>query len=219
MLRIRTPSLGDGGAAASADFTGSVTQAFTASGTLTNPVDIAGTPTAANATASGTVTNPVDAAGSVTQAFTASGTITNPVDIEGAATAPNATAEGEFFGGEVDLEGSVTLPAPTASGTLDTGSAEALPRGGFLPDDWEGREKRRKAIRATLEGVARPKPAQVAETMREAVAPASEPPAVTMRDAVSPATMEGLRRLAENARARHAALDDDDEDVLMLLGV
>ena len=91
--------------------------------------------------------------------------------------------------------------------------------GGFLPDDRNGREKRRKAIRATLEGVARPKPAQIAQIMRAAVAPATEPPAPTMRDAVSPATMAGLRRLAESAHARHAAMNDDDEDVLMLLGV
>jgi hypothetical protein len=222
--RLRTPPWllrSGGGGASSVDIAGTPSQAAQiGAGTITNPVDVAGTPSQAAQTGSGTLTNPVNVAGTPSQAAnTGSGTLTNPIDLAGTPSQGAQTGEGEVFGGDVDLEGAVTQGAQTGSGALDTGASEGLPRGGFLPDDYDEREKRRKAIRATLEGVARPKPAQVAQVMREAVAPAAEPPAATLRDAVSPATMEGLRRLAETAQARHAALDDDDEEVLMLLGV
>lgn len=214
MLRIRTPQLGDGGAA-SGQAVGAFAGTATLAGVGASRAAAAGA-AAGSATLAGIGAADASAAGSFAGFATFAGTGASLAAGDGAfaGTSSFAGVAPEVVSGVGEFAGTSSL-----AGVSVPPSAEALPRGGFLPDDWEDREKRRKAIRASLEGVGKPKPAQVAEAMREAVAPASEPPAVTMRDAVSPATMEGLRRLAENARARHAELDDDDEDVLMLLGV
>jgi hypothetical protein len=150
-------------------------------------------------------------------ADTGTGAIGVVVALSGGATDDADTGDGQISTGERELSGGPTDGADTANGSLVTRFSEAFPSGGFLPDDREDRDRRARAIRATLEGVARPKPKTVARVMREALAPAQEPPTATIRDAVSPATMDRLRAMAESAAARQAA-DDDDEDIMMLLG-
>jgi hypothetical protein len=98
---------------------------------------------------------------------------------------------------------------------------EAFPVGGFLPEDREDRDRRRKRIRETIEGVVRPK--AVAAAVRDAVAPKPvEDAPEAMREAFKPSPeVLRLRELADSAGAevrRRRAIEDDDEDVFLLLG-
>lgn len=213
MLRIRVPALGDG-AAPSGEIVGTAAGIATAEAVGAAYADATGSSAGVATTAAVGAAN-ADGAGAAAGTGTAPGVGASYADGVGTA-AGSSTASGvapSFADGVGTAAGSSTALAVSASP-----DQEALPSGGFLPDDWEERERRRRAIRKTLEGVIAPKPAQVAREIREAVAPAQEPPAVTMRDAVSPETMEKLRRLADSAMARQA-MDDDDEDVLMLVSL
>ena len=110
---------------------------------------------------------------------------------------------------------------------------EAFATGGFLPNDRRERDRRGKAIRATMERVlAPPVVARAAETIREAVAPKPAPEVVQdARFAVTLGQVDALRAKLDAVRARAearaafeaaalaaAAAEEDEEDVLMLLG-
>jgi hypothetical protein len=219
-LRVRVPALGDGGGVAGdATLSGGATDApDTGAGSVAVLAVLSGGATDAADTGAGNAGVVVALSGGAADgADTGTGAIGVVVALSGGATDDADTGAGQISTGERELSGGTTDGADTASGSLVTRFSEAFPSGGFLPDDREDRDRRARAIRASLEGVARPKPKTVARVMREALAPAQEPPTATIRDAVSPATMDRLRAMAESAAARQAA-DDDDEDIMMLLG-
>lgn len=232
MLRIRTPSLGSQGS--NGDGAGSAAGTATVAGVGSSLADGAGS-SAGTATAAGVGSSLADSAGSAAGSATGSGVGSSLADaVGGGAGTSTVNADGDTISelGDGAAAGTSTAAGVGASYADAVGTAagsstaagvyaqdqEAFPDGGFLPDDYEAKDRRRKAIRATLEAVAAPKPAAVAQEMREALAPAEKPAPVLLRDAVKPETMARLRELAEGATARRA-LDDDDEDVLMLLGV
>jgi hypothetical protein len=200
--------------------TGSKTDAAdTGSGVGTVLAAAAGTPSDGTDTSAATATVTAAATGAPADgADSGAGAGGVVVEASGSPTDATDTSDGIAVGGEITADGDAADDTDTGSGLLDVvGGEEALPDGGFLPDDYEDRTRRRKRIRETLEGVVAPK--AVAREMREAVAkPAAEPAPAMLRDAVRPETLDRLRALAESAAERRA-LDDDDEDVLMLLGV